>query len=156
LDLRRQLIERRKHAAENRVHTGGSNKGRTAQFLRTHYGDSLAVEMEGRGFLEGVHVNAQVQGGVIRWIFDLLKYKTKTDTAGWQERATAAASAAAFEMLATLYADDSPSQQADFISGDRVHRRARHYRTSCCVHVAWSRRQRIASLTTRRDRAAAF
>ena len=58
--------------------------------------------MEGRGFLDGVHINAAVKACVIRGISDQLGDKAKADTAGWQERAADAASAVAFEMLANL------------------------------------------------------
>ncbi|MEY9704309.1 nucleoside phosphorylase [Bradyrhizobium diazoefficiens] len=102
-------------SSEKRIHLGpiaagekviASTQGQVAQFLREHYGDTLAVEMEGRGFLEGVHVNASVQGCVIRGISDLLKSKSSSDAKGWQEIAADAASAVAFEILATLKPED--------------------------------------------------
>jgi nucleoside phosphorylase len=83
-----------------------SSQGPVAQFLREHYGDTLAVEMEGRGFLEGVHINAPVQGCVVRGISDLLGGKSSADAKGWQEIAADAASAVAFEILATLHPGD--------------------------------------------------
>jgi nucleoside phosphorylase len=78
-----------------------STRSATAKFLRKHYGDTLAVEMEGRGFLEAVHINS-VLGTVIRGISDRLSGKAVADKAGWQRKAADAASAVAFEMLATL------------------------------------------------------
>jgi len=84
-----------------------SKKSVTAKFLRTSYGDALAVEMEGRGFLEGVHINAPVEACVIRGISDLLSGKKNADEAGSQQRAAAAASAVAFEILAGLNSDGS-------------------------------------------------
>lgn len=84
-----------------------SAAGKIAQFLREHYGDTLAVEMEGQGFLTGVHINAPVQGCVIRGISDLLDGKADADKAGSQGRAADVASAVAFEMLATLEPDQA-------------------------------------------------
>src|SRR5713226_4796072 len=104
-------------SSEKRVHLGpiaagekviASTQGQVAQFLSEHYGDTLAVEMEGRGFLEGVHVNAPVQGCVIRGISGLLEGKSSSDAKGWQEIAADAASAVAFEILATLKPEDRP------------------------------------------------
>ena len=79
-----------------------SSRKATARLLRKLYSDAVAVEMEGRGFLEGVHLNADVRGGVIRGISDLLDGKTKADKAGSQKRAADAASAAVFEILSGL------------------------------------------------------
>jgi len=78
-----------------------SKKSDTAKFLKKQYGDTLAVEMEGRGFLEAVHIHSLL-GTVVRGISDLLSKKTVADQAGWQERAADAASAVAFEILARL------------------------------------------------------
>jgi nucleoside phosphorylase len=84
-----------------------SAEGKTAQFLKQYYGDALAVEMEGRGFLEGVHISHPVQGGVVRGISDMLSGKSAADKAGSQLLASDAASAVAFEILAEL-AKESP------------------------------------------------
>jgi nucleoside phosphorylase len=79
-----------------------SSSGQVAQFLKDTYGDALGVEMEGHGFLGGVHINAPVQGCVVRGISDLLDGKAEADKAGSQEKAADVASAVAYEMLATL------------------------------------------------------
>lgn len=79
-----------------------SSRKATANLIKKNYGDTLAVEMEGRGFLEGVHINAPVQGGVIRGISDLLDGKEHADRSGSQRRAADAASAVALEILAGI------------------------------------------------------
>lgn len=73
----------------------------TAALIRERYGDAVAVEMEGRGFLEAAHVH-QMVSGVVRGISDLLSNKSATDKQGWQKKAADAASAVAFEMLHKL------------------------------------------------------
>jgi nucleoside phosphorylase len=79
-----------------------SKRAATARFLKDEYGDTLAVEMEGRGFLQGVHINAPVGGGVIRGISDLLSGKKNADKSGSQVRAADAAAVVAFGILAGL------------------------------------------------------
>lgn len=79
-----------------------SRRSATWKFLRDVYGDSIAVEMEGRGFLQAAYANQKVKAIVIRGISDLVSGKSKADTAGYQRLAANAASAFAFEMLANL------------------------------------------------------
>jgi nucleoside phosphorylase len=93
----------------------GSSRSDVAKFLKESYGDALAVEMEGRGFLDGVHINHPVQGCVVRGVADLLDNKDETDKAGWQLIAADAASAVAFEMLATLPSAGTVKVQPDNI-----------------------------------------
>jgi nucleoside phosphorylase len=82
------------------------NAGRIAAQLREHYGDTLAVEMEGRGFLEAAHIGPGCRAVVVRGIADLLGRKAESDKLGWQQRASDAAAAFFFEMLAL---DTAPS-----------------------------------------------
>ena len=71
--------------------------------IRQHYGDALAVEMEGYGFLHAAFMNnGQAPALVVRGISDLIKGKEEADQSGSQPRAAAHAAAFAFEVLANL------------------------------------------------------
>jgi nucleoside phosphorylase len=83
-----------------------SNQSSTAKFLRENYGDTLAVEMEGRGFLEATQAYEDLLVMVIRGISDVLDEKSKSDAAGYQDLAAQAASAFAFQLLEKLTIGD--------------------------------------------------
>ena len=59
----------------------------TSQLIANTYGDALAVEMEGYGFLHGVYLNQHISALVVRGISDLLDGKANADRTGSQERA---------------------------------------------------------------------
>ena len=79
-----------------------STRSAVYDFIRNHYNDALAVEMEGIGFLVAVHLNENVKALVVRGISDLLDDKDEADEAGYQDMAARHASAFAFQVLARL------------------------------------------------------
>jgi len=83
------------------------------KFLRSSYGDALAVEMEGYGFVKAVHANPQVNALIIRSISDLIDRKSDTDATGYQDIAARHASAFAYEILAKLVVDVDPDKQRE-------------------------------------------
>jgi nucleoside phosphorylase len=74
----------------------------TFQFLRKHYGDAVAVEMEGIGFLTATRASPSVDSIVIRGISDLVDRKTEADGSGSQAMAARHAAAFLFEVLANF------------------------------------------------------
>jgi nucleoside phosphorylase len=91
-----------------------SNQSEVFQFLQLQYGDAIAVEMEGFGFLKAAHSNQQVSALVIRGISDLINNKTEADKEGYQKIAAGHASAFAFEVLAKFHprnSDIDPEQK---------------------------------------------
>jgi nucleoside phosphorylase len=88
-----------------------SNRSQIFKFIRANYGDAVAVEMEGHGFLHGVHMNHPTQGMVIRSISDCLSDKNEANDESWQPVAARHAAAFAFQVLAKLPpAEGSPSR----------------------------------------------
>nr|BBH86384.1 hypothetical protein KTC_11350 [Thermosporothrix sp. COM3] len=79
-----------------------SLKSEAAQRLKAHYGDALAVEMEGYGFLHTLYANVEVDALVICGIMDLIHRQSKMQRSEALVRAAHYASAFAFEVLATF------------------------------------------------------
>ena len=80
-----------------------SKRSEVFKFLRQHYGDAIAVEMEGRGFLQAAQANEEVKALVVRGISDLIDGKAHADRQGFQDQAARAASAFAFRVLECLH-----------------------------------------------------
>lgn len=90
-----------------------AQKSETAKFIKQLYGDALAVEMEGSGFLKGVHISHPIKGCVIRGVSDLLSKKGEADKVGSQKIAADVASAVAFEMLSGLDGGSGTAQRSN-------------------------------------------
>ena len=70
-------------------------------FLKKNYNDALAIEMEGRGFLEGAYLNA-LPAVVVRGVSDLVDDKSPDADQEWQPAAAQSAAAFAFALLGSL------------------------------------------------------
>jgi len=95
-------------AGEIALYSGASDE---RQWLREHYNDALAVEMEAAGVAEAGHLNDGLPTIMVRGISDYAdKSKSETDSEGWQARAVANAAAFAVALAAELAAGlDLPS-----------------------------------------------
>ena len=98
-----------------------STNSETWNLIKQSYGDALAVEMEGHGFLAALHANQHVEALIIRGISDLIDGKRESDAANSQVVAAQHASAFAFEVLARLGEDRAfLSSQADAGSMEKL------------------------------------
>jgi adenosylhomocysteine nucleosidase len=101
-----------------RVHFGPVAAGEIAlyatasdvrQWLREHYSDAVAVEMEAAGVAQAGHLNDGLPTIMIRGISDYGdKTKPATDAEGWQPRAVANAAAFAAALTTSLAAELDP------------------------------------------------
>jgi nucleoside phosphorylase len=74
----------------------------TAQLLREHYDDAVAVEMESAGMLRAAWANSHVAPFAVRGISDVLVDRRQTDTQDGQRLAARHAAAFTAELLARL------------------------------------------------------
>jgi 8-oxo-dGTP diphosphatase len=98
-----------------RVHFGPVAAGEIAhysaqsdarQWLREHYNDAVAVEMEAAGVAQAGHLNDALPTVMVRGISDYAdSSKSATDAAGWQPRAAANAAAFATALAAVFAAE---------------------------------------------------
>jgi 8-oxo-dGTP diphosphatase len=91
-----------------------------AQWIRQHYNDALAIEMEAAGVAQAGHLNGSLPVAVVRGISDRADgSKATSDNAGWQLRAAAAA--AAFGLaLAEELGGGGAEQQPGTSAGSRA------------------------------------
>lgn len=72
-------------------------------FIKDHYNDTIAIEMEGKGFLEALYCNRFDSFAIIRGISDLIENKSETDKNGNQEIASEHAAHFAFSLLPKIW-----------------------------------------------------
>lgn len=94
-------------AGEISLYSGASDVRR---WLREHYNDALAVEMEAAGVAQAGHLNDSLPAIMVRGISDFADAtRSATDGEGWQPRAVANAAAFAIALAASLAAElDAP------------------------------------------------
>jgi len=93
-----------------------NSEGAVATLLKESYSDTLAVEMEGAGFMRSAYSNS-LDAMVIRGISDLLDGKSDADKSGTQDIAADNAAAFAFALLAGMsIAPASASSTAQSVS----------------------------------------
>ena len=132
-----------------------STQSEVFQFLRENYGDAIAVEMEGLGFLEAARANQQVSAIVVRGISDLIKDKNLKDPKKGtedqrQREASHNASAFAFEVLAKLeinVKDSSKSRAETTISTMNPQQKQRLEQRKETLQAEWNiRNEKLGQL----------
>lgn len=74
----------------------------TFQQIKSHYNDTLGLEMEAIGFAAALQAHRLIHGLAIRGISDLCEGKAETDRHNWQPVAAERAAAFGFELLYEL------------------------------------------------------
>jgi 8-oxo-dGTP diphosphatase len=93
-----------------------------AQWIREHYNDACAIEMEAAGVAQAAHLNDSLPVVVIRGISDRADGgKATADDAGWQPRAAANAAAFAVALVAALAEELGDDNRGAWPSGDTSH-----------------------------------
>jgi 8-oxo-dGTP diphosphatase len=85
-----------------------------ARWIREHYNDALAIEMEGAGVAQAAHLSGDLPAVVVRGISDRADgTKEISDRDQWQQKAIAGAAAFAMALAAELFrsAPDSPPKK---------------------------------------------
>ncbi|GGN88884.1 purine phosphorylase [Actinoplanes lobatus] len=83
-----------------------------ARWVREHYNDALAIEMEAAGVAQAAHLNEALPIVVIRGISDRADgTKSSTDGQNWQPRAAANAAAFAVALAQQLVTDSTAGQE---------------------------------------------
>jgi nucleoside phosphorylase/ADP-ribose pyrophosphatase YjhB (NUDIX family) len=110
-----------------RVHFGPVAAGEIAhysavsdasQWLRDHYSDAVAVEMEAAGVAQAGHLNDALPAVMVRGISDYGdQSKSATDDAGWQPQAAANAAAFGTALAAALAAELDKHRSSSARSG---------------------------------------
>ncbi|TNY36868.1 5'-methylthioadenosine/S-adenosylhomocysteine nucleosidase [Thermomonospora catenispora] len=78
-----------------------------ARWIRQHYNDALAIEMEGAGVAQAAHLNRALPVVVVRGVSDRADgTKEATDRKRWQERAVANAAAFSVALAENLAAEE--------------------------------------------------
>jgi len=95
-----------------------SRVSREARWIREHFNDATAIEMEAAGIAQAGHLNS-APVAIIRGISDRADgHKTTTNDANWQPRAAANAAAFAVELAAELVNESKEDVMAESKPGD--------------------------------------
>ncbi|WP_253880691.1 5'-methylthioadenosine/S-adenosylhomocysteine nucleosidase [Actinomadura rupiterrae] len=85
-----------------------------ADWIRHHYNDALAIEMEGAGVAQAAHLNRSLPVIVIRGVSDRADgTKEATDRERWQPRAVANAAAFTAALAESLTADEANHREPE-------------------------------------------
>lgn len=102
-----------------------------AAWIRTHYADALAIEMEAAGVAQAAHLNRALPVVVIRGISDLANgEKAVTDKQNWQPRAAAHAAAFAAALAPRLVQQIGEGSPPTAAEGERP-------ATATYSNIAW-------------------